>query len=140
MARGVRMTAAAFALAVLAGACSSSGAKAGPPPAASKRPSSSAVLAIVSPKNGESIKGPTVHLVVSLAGARIVPLTTTNIRPDEGHIHVKLDGVIQSIKAGLSFYVRNVSPGSHVINVEFVASDHVPFDPRVFTAVTFRVT
>jgi hypothetical protein len=27
----------------------------------------------------------------------------------------------------------------HVLRVEFVASDHLPFNPRIFTAVTFQV-
>jgi hypothetical protein len=33
----------------------------------------------------------------------------------------------------------NVSPGQHLLRVEFVASDHAPFDPRVFQQVTFTV-
>ena len=28
----------------------------------------------------------------------------------------------------------------HVMKVEFVAADHLPFDPRVVSAVTFEVT
>jgi hypothetical protein len=30
-------------------------------------------------------------------------------------------------------------PGQHVVQVEFAAADHVPFDPRVLTRSAFRV-
>jgi len=35
--------------------------------------------------------------------------------------------------------IPNVSPGRHLLNVEFVASDHLPFDPRVITGCVFFV-
>jgi hypothetical protein len=35
--------------------------------------------------------------------------------------------------------VPNVTPGQHILRAEFVASDHLPFDPRVFVSVTFVV-
>ena len=109
-------------------------------PTASVRPASTAKLSITSPTNGATVKGPTVRLVVKLEGGRVVPLTTKNIKPDEGHIHVKLDGALQSITAGTTFDLQGVKPGTHVVLVEFVASDHVPFEPRVTTAITFRST
>ena len=31
------------------------------------------------------------------------------------------------------------SPGQHVVQVEFVAADHAPFDPRVMTQSAFQV-
>jgi hypothetical protein len=31
------------------------------------------------------------------------------------------------------------APGPHQIRAEFVAVDHLPFDPRVVATVTFRV-
>jgi hypothetical protein len=39
----------------------------------------------------------------------------------------------------LTDQVPGVSPGQHILRAEFVASDHGPFDPRVFVSVTFRV-
>lgn len=80
------------------------------------------------------------HVEIALSGAKVVPQTTTNLRPDEGHIHVKLDGQLQSQTAGTSFNLEDVKPGSHVVQVEFVASDHVPFDPRVVAGASFIVT
>ncbi|HEY3208529.1 MAG TPA: hypothetical protein VGL18_01855 [Actinomycetota bacterium] len=32
-----------------------------------------------------------------------------------------------------------VGPGRHVLEAEFVAADHGPFNPRVRTSVAFRV-
>jgi hypothetical protein len=109
-------------------------------PAPSARPSSTGKLAILSPTNGEVIHGTDVHLKVALTGARIVPVTTTHIVPDQGHLHVYLDNLIVGMNFKLTGDIPNVSPGMHVLRVEFVASDHGPFDPRVFTAVTFEVT
>jgi hypothetical protein len=124
----------ALALALFLGACSSSGSSHTP----SARPSSTAKLAIVSPTNGQIIHGSTVQLKMSLSGAKIVPATTSHIVPDQGHIHVYLDGQIVSMTYGLTQTIP-VTPGRHVITAEFVASDHLPFDPRVQTGVEFEV-
>jgi hypothetical protein len=35
--------------------------------------------------------------------------------------------------------LSNLTPGQHLLKVEFVASDHAPFDPRVIAAVAFEV-
>jgi hypothetical protein len=103
------------------------------------RPSSSAQLEIVSPTNGEVVKGTSVELRVSLAGAKLVPTTTTDVRPDEGHLHVFLDDQIVSMTFGLDQQIPVTAPGQHVLRVEFVAADHEPFDPRVFVSVVFEV-
>jgi hypothetical protein len=105
----------------------------------SARPSSPARITLVSPKNGQTITGSVVHVQVRLEGGRIVPATTTHITPTTGHIHVYLDNKIVAMNFRLSDDVSDVSPGMHVLRVEFVASDHLPFDPRVFEAVTFEV-
>ena len=103
------------------------------------RPSSTARLSIVLPTNGESVSGSSVELKVSLKGAEIVPATTTKLFPDKGHLHVFLDNSLVSMTFGLDQQIPNVSPGQHVLRVEFVASDHAPFDPRVFRSVIFEV-
>jgi len=103
------------------------------------RPSSPAVLTIVQPANGEQVTGPTVHVVVSLAHARVVAATTTHIRPDEGHVHLYLDNTLVYMQYSLQQDLP-VPPGTHVLRAEFVASDHVPFDPRVWSeSVIFTV-
>jgi hypothetical protein len=105
----------------------------------SDRPSSTAKLAIVLPKVGEVVHGSSVDLHVKLQGAKLVPATTTHIVPDEGHLHVILDDSLISMTRGLEQTIPDVPPGEHRISVEFVASDHAPFDPRVVSVVAFEV-
>ena len=105
----------------------------------SDRPSSTAKLAIVLPKVGEVVHGSNVDLRVKLQDAKLVPATTTHIVPDEGHLHVILDDTLISMTEGLEQTIPDVPPGEHRIMVEFVASDHAPFDPRVVSVVAFEV-
>ena len=130
--------AAALIAVMMLGACSGGGQgeQGGTPQA---RPSSTARLAIVQPTNGESVTGSSVELKVSLKGAEIVPATTTKLSPDRGHLHVYLDNSLVSMTFGLDQQIPNVAPGQHVLRVEFVASDHAPFAPRVFRSVIFEV-
>ena len=93
----------------------------------------------MSPQDGQVFHGADVPVRVMLHDARIVPATTTNIVPDEGHLHISLDGEIVSMNLGLTDALHQVAPGIHVVQVEFVASDHLPFDPRVIQQVTFEV-
>jgi hypothetical protein len=152
--RGVALAGAA-ALALLLGlllglaGCSSagSGGKAGsggqstspPGTAAAQRPASPAKLLIASPHNGQVVKGGIVQLRLDLRNAKIVAATTTNIRPDQGHVHVMLDGRLISMNYSLQEALPKLSPGTHVLRVEFVAADHLPFDPRVLTQAAFEV-
>lgn len=82
----------------------------------------------------------TVPLRLKLEGGEIVPATTTgNVQPDEGHVHVYLDNNLVTMTASLSTDLQDVAPGQHLVEVEFVANDHFPFDPRVLAAVAFEV-
>ena len=130
----------AVSLAACAPASSAASAAPGASAAIGPRPSSSATLTVVSPTDGQSVAGPTVHLFINLAGATIVSATTTDIRPDEGHIHLYLDNNLVSMNYG-STLDQAVPAGTHVLRAEFVAADHVPFNPRVVTPdVVFTVT
>jgi hypothetical protein len=85
------------------------------------------------------VTGSSVHIVISLQHAQIVPATTTNIRPDQGHVHLYVDNVLVSMNYGLEQDLP-VHPGTYLLKAEFVASDHAPFDPRVWsTEVLFTV-
>jgi hypothetical protein len=105
----------------------------------SDRPSSTAKLAIVAPRIGQVVHGSSVDLRVKLQDAKLVPATTTNIVPDEGHLHVILDDTLISMTEGLEQTIPDIQPGEHRIMVEFVASDHAPFEPRVVSVVAFEV-
>ena len=106
---------------------------------AGPRPSTDATLAIVSPKNGETIRGSDVTLELELDGGTIATSASTELVPDEGHLHVVLDDQLISMTSDLESVISDVAPGTHLIKVEFVANDHAPFDPRVIAAVSFEV-
>ena len=99
------------------------------------RPSSPAKVEIVEPASGSTVSGATVHIVLELTGARIVPQTTTSLRPDEGHVHLYVNNVLVSMNYGLEQDIP-VQPGSIVLKAEFVAADHAPFNPRVWSPET----
>jgi hypothetical protein len=132
---------AAVALLLLA-ACSYGGsdvATTTPTSASGPRPSSPAVVKILEPKNNEVVPASGATLKVSLENATLVPASTTNITPTEGHLHVSVDGNLVSMTSGLEQTLPDLDPGTHVLRVEFVASDHAPFDPRVVTQAVFEV-
>ena len=99
------------------------------------RPPSPATVEIVKPAAGETVTGTVASIVLKLNGARIIMETTTAIRPDEGHVHLYVDNSLVSMNYGLEQDVP-VTPGSHVMKAEFVAADHAPFNPRVWSAET----
>jgi hypothetical protein len=155
--KNLRTLTAALALAalVLAG-CSSGGSSSGSggsggqggseqqsatttPGATADRPSSTGKLRIAAPRNGQIVKGTNLTLKLDLTGAKIVQATTTKIQPDQGHVHVMLDGKLISMNYKLSEKLPKLSLGTHLIQVEFVAADHLPFDPRVLTQAAFQV-
>jgi hypothetical protein len=110
-----------------------------PSPPLSSRPSSTAHITILSPTPGEVVVGPSVHVVIGLVGARVVAQTSTHIRPDEGHVHLYLDNQLIYMQYSLEQDVP-VRPGVYSLRAEFVAADHFPFNPRVFSqTVVFTV-
>ena len=133
------IVATAFVLAACGGSDDGGSGATGATAPSSDRPSSTAKLAIVLPKVGEVVHGSNVDLRVKLQDAKLVPATTTHIVPDEGHLHVILDDTLISMTQGLEQTIPDVAPGDHRIMVEFVASDHAPFDPRVVSVVAFEV-
>ncbi len=103
------------------------------------RPRSTAKLSIVQPSSGDQVVGPQVVVRLDLQGGRIVPQASKNLTPDTGHIHLIVDGKLVSQTYGLEQTVT-VEPGRHVLQAEYVAADHSPFNPRVLTSITFTST
>lgn len=137
--RPPRVRLALLAIAIVAAACSGGGTATSTPSAAASvrpRPSSPAVVAITAPKRGDQIAGPTVHVAMTLTGATIVPATTTDITPTTGHIHLYVNGAVVSMNYGLEQDV-SLTPGTYVLKAEFVAADHAPFNPRVWSDEIF---
>jgi len=105
-----------------------------------RRPTTTATLAIVSPTSGQVLRGDPaiVHVVLRLDGGQVVPFTSLRLEPNEGHIHLYLDGTLVSMTTGLTADITAV-PGAHELEAEFVAVDHGPFDPRVRVTTPFSV-
>jgi hypothetical protein len=110
--------------------------------AGAPRPSSPAELAFVDPKPSAKESGDDMTVQMSLQNATLTPLTTTAITPYTGHIHLSLDGTLISMSGDTLQVIdlRNVSPGHHTLTADFVAADHLPFDPPVTTSVIFDRT
>jgi major membrane immunogen (membrane-anchored lipoprotein) len=140
-----RATIVVLVVASLLAACTSDAAPPDPTGAtsvspAAERPSSTASIAIVSPKQGEVVHGSTTELNVELTGGEIVQQTSTDLQPDQGHLHILVDDHLVTRTASTETQLSDLTPGSHILQVEFVANDHAPFDPRVIAKVTFEVT
>ncbi len=139
----LRRAIAAVALATLAmTACSSGdGGVSGAPAttAVAERPSSPAKLAIMAPRNGQTVTQERPEVRLQLRGAEIVDQTTTRIRGDQGHVHLFVDGKLVAMNYGVRERLPQLTPGQHLVQVEFVAADHIPFDPRVLTQAAFKV-
>jgi hypothetical protein len=123
-----------FLLAASTVACSGNpGATSTPPsPSLGPRPSSPAVVQVVQPAASTTVTGTSVHVVLKLTGATIVTQTSTTIRPDEGHVHLYVNNILVSMNYGLEQDIT-VQPGTIALKAEFVAADHAPFDPRVWS-------
>ncbi len=116
--------------------CSARQQAAAPQPATQVRPRSTASLTVLSPAPGEVVSGPALHVRLRLTGGEVVPQTSLQLTPDRGHIHLSVDGKVVSMAYGLDQDVQ-VAPGLHLLQAEFVATDHFPFNPRVLTTITF---
>lgn len=122
----------ALCLLLLAAACGN-----GEP--AANRPRSSATVEIAQPEANAEITGDKFTVEIRLDGGRIVPETSRKLTANEGHVHVSVDGEILSQTYGLTQRLETPERGKHLLQVEFVAKDHGPFDPRVIASVPFAV-
>ncbi len=141
----VRAAMAATTSALVLAACGGGGEAPGTPsPKASARPSSPAKIRIVEPTPGAVVAPDHVPVRIELTGARLTKKVSTHLSPTEGHVHLSLDGRIVTLLGGLDEDVAKLlghplKPGPHLLQAEFVASDHGPFIPRVISSVSFTV-
>ncbi|HVW30983.1 MAG TPA: hypothetical protein VHL53_00465, partial [Acidimicrobiia bacterium] len=83
------------------------------------RPTTPARIQILEPTPNQET-GPDVTVKLNLIGARIVPQSTGPIRPDEGHIHVSLDGQVVNMTYTDVQTLTGLTPGQHSVQVDFV--------------------
>jgi hypothetical protein len=102
------------------------------------RPHTDARLEILSPTPNE-VTGTTVAVRFAVIGATVSPPAKNKLVPNEGHIHVSLDGKLVVMSYGTSTQLNGLSAGVHTLQAEFVANDHLPFANRVITDVIFTV-
>lgn len=112
--------------------------KSSAPRGVAERPLTPARVQIVAPTPNQET-GPDVTVQVKLIGAREVPQQQGEVKPDEGHIHISVDGVVVKMAYEESSVIRGLTPGQHSVQVDFVAVDHVPFRNRVTAGVLFTV-
>jgi hypothetical protein len=113
----------------------------GAQPTAKVRIASGAQVEIISPSPGALVRGSFLDVVVRVRGGKLVPATTTRLKPDEGHLHLSVDERLYSMTQGEHQRVNlnGMTPGEHLLQVEFVALDHGPFNPPVIAVSTFTV-
>jgi hypothetical protein len=106
-------------------------------PSPTPRISSTGQITIVQPADNTVVTTTTLHVDFQLTGAHIVNVTTKNVTPDTGHIHLSIDSILISMNYQLSQDVsmQRFTAGPHVLQGEFVAADHLPFSPRVIAKV-----
>lgn len=134
---GARVWTALVVVLVLAAGCGGKGNSAQPSSSRpAPRPQSTGKISIIEPTPGEIVNGGTLHVKLAVEGATI--LDNPNVvqpKPDEGHIHLSLDGKVVSMTYGTEQDIA-VTPGKHLLEAELVAGDHLPFSPRVAQKTT----
>ena len=124
-------------VALLLGACGGGGGDSSPA-ASAERPTTTTRIQIEAPTPNE-VTGPNIVARITLIGGRVVQRTTGKLTPDEGHIHVTLDGKLVSMTYQSEQAINGLTAGQHSITAEFVAVDHAPFKNRPKAAVLFEV-
>jgi hypothetical protein len=101
------------------------------------RIASTATLGFTSPTQDEVVEGDLLEVQLDLRRGTVVEQTSGALAPDEGHIHLTVDGSLVSMSYGpvQSVDLRAYGPGRHTFEAEFVAADHLPFDPPVTATV-----
>ena len=103
----------------------------------SRRPTSTGTITVLEPQAGATVAVGAVTVRIDLQGATISEVVSTDLTPDEGHIHVALDGTTLTLLSRETYVIDDVGPGPHILNVEFAAKDHGPFNPPVVVLVPF---
>lgn len=143
----------AFAVAAAAVALGSAVQQAGAQAAGgTTAPAAAPKVTIVSPKNGDVVTGPSVHVVLAVQGVEIAP--AAEHRPGTAHHHLFLDvnitaadsaipagvaGITHLGKGQTEYTYDTVAPGAHRLIDVLGDPNHVPLKPMVADTVHFTV-
>ena len=120
--------------------------------AAAQTPAAAPKTTIVSPKNGDVVTGPSVHVVLAAQGIEIA--AAAEKKPGTAHHHLFLDtnltspdsaipfgvaGIVHLGKGQSEYTFDTVAPGSHRLIDVLADPNHVPLKPWVVDTVTFTV-
>ena len=106
-------------------------------PTLTNRPSSPVHITLISPTNNEVVHGDMVHVVVKITGGVITQQVSTHISPTVGHVHLYFNNQLVYMSYTLQEDIP-VQPGlEYTMYAEFVAQDHLPFNPRDVTPSIF---
>jgi hypothetical protein len=127
-----------LAAAVSLGLLTACGGSSRPAVTQTTRPTTHATLTIVSPSANE-VTGSSIVLKFAVQGATVSPPNKLLLVPNEGHIHVSLDGKLVQMAYSVSAKITGLAPGVHTVQAQFVANDHLPFADPVAATVLFTV-
>jgi hypothetical protein len=94
-------------------------------------------LSIVSPADGQLIKGSKVTVELQQENFNIVPVGSP-VKENEGHFHVWLDSE-KKVTPDKIVDFENIASGRHTIVAELVKSDHSSLSPKVTKIITINV-
>jgi len=138
----IRLLITLTAIAVVTSACGlpSAGASPTPSPTGTPRPRSTATLTILQPQPFTVVRTTTLNVQFQLTGGRIVAITSKDLTPNTGHVHLSIDGRVLSMnyQPAATVSLQPFEPGPHSLQGEFVAVDHLPFNPRVIAKLIFE--
>ncbi len=93
-------------------------------------------LTIVSPAEGAGLSESDVAVSVKVSSFTIKGAAGAN-QPNEGHLHMTLDGGALTMVYGGSHTISGVPEGKHILAVELVNNDHSSLSPPVKKEVSF---
>ncbi len=91
-------------------------------------------VTIAAPAEGSTVPAGPVTLEVEIEGGELVT-TTESDDPTEGHLHVFVDGALESMPSNDAPSVT-LKPGTHEITVEFTSAAHLSYAPRILDEVS----
>ena len=102
------------------------------------RPTTSVRLLVQSPTPNQTTS-PDPVVTLQLVGGTVVQRTSGTLSATEGHIHLSVDGKLESMNYTTEHQLHGLAPGAHTVEAEFVAVDHKPFQNRPRATVLFNV-